>query len=369
MISTGELSELLTTLYAAPLEPDKWQIFFDRLCVLANISCGYLVTSYPNEGNLVLAGGGWNSDPEVFLLYNEYRDANDPCRVPLVLNTRAGSTQGDGPVSRAALVRSELFSEVVSRYNLEYISVLSCNWTADRAELLSLWRSPKHGPMDPASVDLLHTLVPHVQTALRVRTEVAASNTSKLFADTALDAMSSAVFLVTSTGYVKRMNTLAAAFVRKDEGLRLEGASLKVRNPIEDANLRALISEAASAGAATGAGLSISRQGARPLHVSVLPLPESHRLTVGVPCALVLVNDPAALPKSRATLMRTLYCLTPTESRLADLLLHGLEVREAADRLRMALGTARFHLKRVLAKTGTRRQTELMRLMLSLPGE
>jgi DNA-binding CsgD family transcriptional regulator len=30
--------------------------------------------------------------------------------------------------------------------------------------------------------------------------------------------------------------------------------------------------------------------------------------------------------------------------------------------------TARFNLKRVLAKTGTRRQAELMRLMLSLPG-
>jgi DNA-binding CsgD family transcriptional regulator len=31
--------------------------------------------------------------------------------------------------------------------------------------------------------------------------------------------------------------------------------------------------------------------------------------------------------------------------------------------------TARFHLKRVMAKTGVRRQTELVRLMLSLPGQ
>lgn len=29
MISTGELSERLATLYAAPLEPEKWQVFFD----------------------------------------------------------------------------------------------------------------------------------------------------------------------------------------------------------------------------------------------------------------------------------------------------------------------------------------------------
>jgi DNA-binding CsgD family transcriptional regulator len=54
---------------------------------------------------------------------------------------------------------------------------------------------------------------------------------------------------------------------------------------------------------------------------------------------------------------------------LADLLLKGLEVRGIADRLGITIETARFHLKRVLAKTGTRRQTELMRLMLSLPGQ
>jgi len=67
--------------------------------------------------------------------------------------------------------------------------------------------------------------------------------------------------------------------------------------------------------------------------------------------------------------MQQLYGLTPTESRLADLLVEGLDVRDAAGRLRITLETTRFHLKRIFAKTGTRRQTELLRLMLSLPGQ
>jgi DNA-binding CsgD family transcriptional regulator len=37
--------------------------------------------------------------------------------------------------------------------------------------------------------------------------------------------------------------------------------------------------------------------------------------------------------------------------------------------MRTTLATTRFQLKRVLAKTATRRQSELMRLMLSLPGQ
>ena len=56
-------------------------------------------------------------------------------------------------------------------------------------------------------------------------------------------------------------------------------------------------------------------------------------------------------------------------ARVADRLLDGLEVREIADRLGITFETCRFHLKRIFSKTSTRRQAELIRLMLSLPGQ
>ena len=67
--------------------------------------------------------------------------------------------------------------------------------------------------------------------------------------------------------------------------------------------------------------------------------------------------------------MRQLYGLTPSEARVANLLLEGCEVREVAERHGITLETCRFNVKRVLAKTGTRRQSELSRLMMSLPGQ
>jgi len=373
MISTEELSELLATLYAAPLEPEKWQAFFDRLCALTNISCGYLVASDPN-GNLVLACGGLNFDPEVFH-HNKHYGANDPYRAPLISNPRVGLIQGEELVSHAALLRSELYNEVLSRYDLEYMSILSCNCSTDRAELLSLWRSPEHGPLDTASIHLLQTLVPHVQTALRLRTKVAACNTSNLFSEMALDAMSIAAFLVTSMRQVRHMNGLAAAQLQHEGGLRLDNGKLTATNSRENAQLELLISGAAASGrdgsdTMPGGAMKITWSGSQhALQVTVIPTPDGLKADETIPCALVLVHDPSSLPRSRAAFMRHLYALTPTESRLADLLLGGLEVRDAANRLTMTIETARFHLKRVLAKTGTRRQTELMRLMLSLPGE
>jgi DNA-binding CsgD family transcriptional regulator len=145
-------------------------------------------------------------------------------------------------------------------------------------------------------------------------------------------------------------------------------------DPHEDARLELLIAGAARSkgalNAAPGGAVRVSSRNGQPaLQVTVIPTPDSLKaIEVGL-CALVFVHDPSSPPKSRAAFMRQLYALTPTEARLADLLLQGLDVREAADQMQTTLETTRFHVKRVLAKTGTRRQTELMRLMLSLPGQ
>ena len=59
---------------------------------------------------------------------------------------------------------------------------------------------------------------------------------------------------------------------------------------------------------------------------------------------------------------------TPAEARLADALAGGASVREAATKLGVTYETARTHLKRLLSKTGARRQAELVRILLtSLP--
>jgi len=106
---------------------------------------------------------------------------------------------------------------------------------------------------------------------------------------------------------------------------------------------------------------------AQRLRLSVTPVRISLPVYAGQLAALVYVSDPAAAPLSKAESLRTLYGLTATEARVADLLGAGLEVKEVGGRVGMTFETTRFHVKRILAKTGTKRQAELMRLMASIP--
>lgn len=62
------------------------------------------------------------------------------------------------------------------------------------------------------------------------------------------------------------------------------------------------------------------------------------------------------------------YGLTGTEASLTSLLLQGHALARVAERLGIRLATARSHLKAVLAKTGTHRQSELVCWLLQEVG-
>jgi DNA-binding CsgD family transcriptional regulator len=103
----------------------------------------------------------------------------------------------------------------------------------------------------------------------------------------------------------------------------------------------------------------------RPLTVVVSPLAAS-----GSPegaAVILFVSDPEVRITPSERLLSSLYGLTAAEAALAARLLEGQEVSEAAQSLRIGLPTARTHLSRILAKTGTRRQAELLRLLLRGP--
>jgi len=158
--------------------------------------------------------------------------------------------------------------------------------------------------------------------------------------------------------------------VRDGDCLRLSNGRLLATFARENRKLQQLLSDAVGLGFGpdqSSAMLLERTSGKKALRVTATRFVSTINGGSMALAALVFVSDPGAVPQSRGTLMRSLYGLTPAEARVADLLLQGLDSGEAADRLALTLGTVRLQTKRVMAKTGTRRQAELMKLGLSLP--
>jgi DNA-binding CsgD family transcriptional regulator len=179
-----------------------------------------------------------------------------------------------------------------------------------------------------------------------------------------LDRLRQGTMVVDGGGRVSFANRMAQQLTAEGDGVRIRGGRLSgVAQP--DAALLAKAIEAASGGAPEQV-LRLRRTcGRRPLLVSVSPvgnLPSARGPVAGH--ALLLITDPAALILPRKERLAQIHGFTTTEGALARLLLQGSNLAAAAQAMNVGMATVRSHLRGLLAKTGTHRQADLVRVLL-----
>jgi len=88
---------------------------------------------------------------------------------------------------------------------------------------------------------------------------------------------------------------------------------------------------------------------------------------VGCPASIVLIGDPDLEYEPEASRLSQLFRVTDAQARVAVLLMRGKTVEEVASQLSITQHTARNHLKRLFSKTQTKKQAELVQLLMSSP--
>lgn len=91
---------------------------------------------------------------------------------------------------------------------------------------------------------------------------------------------------------------------------------------------------------------------------------EKHRVKRGT--AMLVLVDPQSSRRGMETRLAAQFGLTPAEARVACEVGKRRAPKDLADTLRTHASTVRTHLHHVFAKTATRRQAELMRLLAQL---
>ena len=236
--------------------------------------------------------------------------------------------------------------------------------------VLSLGRAPNVGHFDADELALARAVVPHLQRALTVRDRLEGLDAERLATDAALDRLRVGVIMVDALGVPLRLNRRAQALVDMGDGLALRRDGLAAADPTVTCTLRRLVLAAARTTAGTetewGDTVAVPRpSGRRPLMALVSPVArERWRVGGGFAAAVVLVTDPEDESGPPAAVLRRFHGLTAAEAALAQLLAAGLDLDQSAERLGVTRSTVRTQLARVFAKTGTRRQAELVRLLL-----
>lgn len=108
------------------------------------------------------------------------------------------------------------------------------------------------------------------------------------------------------------------------------------------------------------------RSGKRPLTMLLTPVLLEEQLADGA-AAVLYLGDPDFERTFNHERIAKLYGLSRAESRVAALLAAGYRLEQTADILGVAYETVRKHLKQIFSKTGTYRQAELVRILVTGP--
>lgn len=188
-------------------------------------------------------------------------------------------------------------------------------------------------------------------------------------AEATLDAIAAAALIVSATGRLLHWNRAAGLLLERQDGLLVREGRLCATDPLVHWKLQGLIASAATAGkqspGADGGVLGVPRpSGNHLLQAVVLPLSAGAQRAAQV---LVLVGDPRQARGVSAEALAALYGLTAAEAQIANALVLGRSVAQIAIERDVTPDTLRGQIKSIFRKTNTRRQSELVGLLLSVP--
>jgi DNA-binding CsgD family transcriptional regulator len=372
MISLEAFSQLLSVLYAAPLQPSLWEDFLTSLCNHTQSRNGFLLCADARHGlSLYAQGGGMVLTSTDIDAYREIYAPKDPYRIPVLLRGRTGVQDCEALVPRATLESTDMFRDLIAPAGLRHPSLIVLTCSIRRLESVSFWRSEEEGPMDEPCIQLLNLLEPHIRSALEIRQVLGIAHQKLSHTQMMANVTETATFVVNAKGQILEANSAAEALLISGKGLRLEGGILVASAKSDRQALRDLIRSAATAGFSQPAlrpakALSVS-QGSSPKKLSVLASPIASSKLGQEMSILLLAGDPDRQMDLPDESLRSLYGLTRAEIDISNGLLTGYSLEEISILRRVGIGTIRSQLKSIFSKTETRSQRDLIRVLLHVP--
>ncbi len=244
--------------------------------------------------------------------------------------------------------------------------------TANVSAPFSFARHDCDEPAEPAAPTLrLHAIAPGANVVALLRDRPGASG--EVPGTVAiLDALGIAALICAPTSQVIFATVAARKLLARGDAIRLAaqpngGERLATRDHQTTIRLGRAISMAAAGlppVAAGGCTLAVNRHDdATPLVLAVAPFTTTRES----PQALIIVSDPDACDDELARRIQSAFGLTRAETRLALALARGTCRKEFARRVGVQASTVKTQITNLFAKTGTRRESDLVRILTAVP--
>lgn len=224
-------------------------------------------------------------------------------------------------------------------------------------------RMVSDGPFGAPEIARLNALHPHLARASQLSARLGLER-----AEASLTALGSAGLAAAAVNRAGAVVAVNPAFDAMQSVFRAAAhGRICLAQPSADALLRAaLVAAHAEIEPLVRTVPVAATEDTEPLLLHVLPLRgAAHDLFSRASTVLVASPVRASSLVPSASILTGLFDLTPAEARLASALAQGAALADYASASHLAMATLRSHLSRIMAKTGTVRQAQLVALLKS----
>jgi DNA-binding CsgD family transcriptional regulator len=367
-MSDHDVHDLIDAIYDLVFEPGLLQNVLERMCALTDSPIGVLAF-HSDKGvehdELFRVDPDWCPVVYAFQHQNPYFQRRD-------LAAAGTAILGAQLMPDDEVRRLEIYHELFRPAGTVHLLGVVFENEPDAFGEISLWRPEQRERHGAKELEIANVLARHLQRAFKIACHVQATSARAAQLEAMLDHIMVACLLVDATGRLLHANARAAAVLRSDELLRLVQGRIVATAPANQRRWETLLGRLMRAnGPAEGTAAVLEAKDGSALRVLAIPLAPARGEALGLappsaPLGLVCLGEAAPLPEGAAATLQRLFGLTAAQSHLALALLEGDSLQTYAGRHGRSLNTVRTHLKEVFAKTGTRRQTDVIRHLVAL---
>jgi len=362
------LSAVIGEIYDAAIDPSRWPSVLEQVCGFVGgfAASLFIHDAVTKEANFVCQ---WGATPESWEAYtSEYVKINPA--FPTLLLKETGTVLANVDIVPENKLR-------LTRFYKEWLqpqgfvdtigAVLEKSWTS--CSIFAVLRGAEHGIVDESARQRMALLIPHIQRAVLIGKTIELKNVVNEDFALTLNALSTAVYLLSESREILHTNSSGAALRNADTILIAAGNVFQARDPIHEGQLRTMISDAsaytASAGRKTMA-IELSATDGERYFAHILPLGLGTQGWVrschGAAFA-VFIHQAALWRPTLVECVAERFQLTPAQIRVLFALLEVGGAAEAAPVLGISKDTVKSHLKHIFRKTGTKSQADLVKLV------
>ncbi len=367
---------LIANLYEAIFDPSVLDAFLQELAVRTESRAVHLMVVDTRTETILLhaAGGVVGSSPaelaEVIRDYDTHYCPIDYRRTHAAALPIGQWYQCHEVFAPQRVKRERFFREFLQKWDYRYFTGMRMGEGGGLATYLGLNRRAEQGPHDENDMRFLRQLTVHLTRASKLFYKTRSFRDHFAPSLGSLQYLPSSLFILDQWHRVLFANAAAETLFLNDQGLAvvdgvLEVTAAPMRKKFSDEIEKVIGTGVPSAlllkptGGDRGAGL--------PCYLLRLPDRQDTYQLRGDPAVMVLVPRATPNPPEAVALLRTLYALSRREADLAISIANGATPQDYAREAGLEISTVRSQLKSVFIKTGTHRQTELVRLLSVLP--